>query len=82
MQNFLLAGTDLGSQPEGRQRTLATNRIDLQRLLQSRREALLAFGTNLGQKSIFSLRFQASPSQTIHPTCLPHRAHPLVIVCV
>jgi len=35
-----------------------------------------ALGTNSGQKSIFSLRFQASPSQTIHPTSLPHRAHP------
>ena len=45
----------VGSQPEGRQRTLAANLIDLQRLPASHREALPALGTNLGQKSIFSL---------------------------
>ena len=44
------------SQPESRQRTLAAHLIDLQRLPESRREALPTLGTNLGQKSIFSLR--------------------------
>src|SRR5204862_5027844 len=63
-----------GSQPEGRQRILAAHLIDLQSLPGSRREALPTLGTNLGQKSIFSLRFQASPSQTIQPTPDPAKA--------
>jgi len=62
------------SQPEGRQRTLAANPIDLQRLPEPRQEALPTLGTNLGQKSHFSLRFRANPSPTIHPTPDPAKA--------
>ena len=50
-------------QPEGRQWTLAANLFDLQRVSGSHRGALPTLGTNLGQKSIFSLRFRANPSQ-------------------
>ena len=55
---------ELFHKPEGRQQILAANLIDLQRLPESRREALRAFGTTLGQKSIFSLGFQASQFPT------------------
>src|SRR6266480_770161 len=69
-QSLFSGKFELFHNPKGRQRALAANLIDLQRLPEPRQEALPVLGTNLGQKSVFLCAFRpVRPKQFVDWFC-------------